>query len=258
MIDSLYEILWTFILYSFLGWCVEVSFAAATLGKFVNRGFLQGPFCPIYGFGVTSVILALTPFKNNIFILFILSVILTSVLEFITGFMLEKLFNLKWWDYSNMKFNIKGYISLYFSLIWGVSCVIVIYIIHPLILALINIIPKFIGTIFLAVIFLIIAADVTVTIIEILKFKKNLKIIKEIENKMVLISDTIGQNISEQVIKVKKHSINELAELKNKYENILKEDSHLFNRLSIAFPKLQKLRDNLDNLIEKNNKDQKD
>ena len=95
-----------FFIYAILGWCVEVIHAALARGKFENRGFLNGCWCPIYGVGVVLVLLCLTPININVFVLFIASLILTSVLEFIVGLILEKLFKTKWWDYSKEHFNI--------------------------------------------------------------------------------------------------------------------------------------------------------
>ena len=104
------EFAWIFLIYGFVGWCTEVIFAAVNSGKFVNRGFLNGPICPIYGFGILAVVRLLKPFGNNILLLFVGSVLITSGLEYITGFLLEKLFHQKWWDYSDVPFNIQGYI----------------------------------------------------------------------------------------------------------------------------------------------------
>ena len=116
---TLEETLWLFLIYAFLGWCTEVAFAAVTRGKFVNRGMANGPICPIYGFGVLAVLFCLQPFRGNFFLLFLGSVVVTSLLELVTGWALEKFFHDKWWDYSNEPFNIKGYICLRFSILWG-------------------------------------------------------------------------------------------------------------------------------------------
>ena len=86
----MYLLLWIFFVYAFLGWCTEVSFAALTSGRFVNRGFLNGPVCPIYGVGVVIVLFFLDPLRGNTFLLFLGSVLLTSLLEWVTGFVLEK------------------------------------------------------------------------------------------------------------------------------------------------------------------------
>ena len=88
--SEVFQLFWVFFIYAFVGWSVEVVFHALSDGKFTNRGFLNGPVCPIYGFGVLIVALCLEPVKDNIFYLFLGSVVLTSALEFVTGFILEK------------------------------------------------------------------------------------------------------------------------------------------------------------------------
>ena len=88
----MYQFLFIFFVYAFLGWCTEVSYAALVTGRFVNRGFLNGPWCPVYGFGVVIVLAFLEPLKSNLLLLFLSSVVLTSALEWATGFVLEKYF----------------------------------------------------------------------------------------------------------------------------------------------------------------------
>ena len=90
---SIYELLWLFFIYAFFGWCIEVVFCGLNEGHFINRGFLNGPVCPIYGVGGVIVVLCLTPIKDNIFLLFVGSALLTSILELITGFALDKIFH---------------------------------------------------------------------------------------------------------------------------------------------------------------------
>ena len=136
--SSYYEYLWYFVVYAFLGWCSEVIFATLKSGKFVNRGFLNGPVCPIYGFGAVLVIFCLTPIKENVLILFIGSTILTTLLEGFTGFILEKMFHTNWWDYSNEPFNFKGYVCARFSVLWGFACILIVDVFHPLIINLVH------------------------------------------------------------------------------------------------------------------------
>lgn len=112
----MYEYVFYFVIYAFLGWCTEVAYKAVTVGQFVNRGFLNGPVCPIYGFGMVFVIWALTPVTDNAFLLFVGGFVITTLLEGVTGFVLEKLFHAKWWDYSSEPFNIGGYVCLKFSI----------------------------------------------------------------------------------------------------------------------------------------------
>ena len=113
---SIYYSILYFFVYGFLGWCTEVIFVAFKQHRFVNRGFLNGPICPIYGVGVTLVIACLEAFQSNLLLLYISSVILVTVLEGVTGWAMDKLFHNKWWDYSKLPFNIGGYVCLFLDL----------------------------------------------------------------------------------------------------------------------------------------------
>ena len=215
MPQTVYEFLCIFIIYAFFGWCTEVSYAALDLGKFVNRGFLNGPYCPIYGFGVLIVIGVLTPLKENILILFAGSFLLTSVLEYFTGWILEKVFHNKWWDYSEFPFNIRGYVCLKFSVLWGLACSFIMLVLHPIIYKFVKVFPKTVGIILLVIIFTAFTVDLVFTVSTILKFNRRLKIIDEVAGKLREISDEIGENIYENVA--------EAIERKEKAEDIQKE-----------------------------------
>ena len=102
-------------------------------GKFVNRGFLNGPLCPIYGVGVVLVVLLLMPIHQNLVFLYVASTVLVTVLEGFTGFFMDKIFHHKWWDYTDQPLNIGGYVCLPFSLVWGVCCVLIVRVIHPVV-----------------------------------------------------------------------------------------------------------------------------
>ncbi len=127
-----------FAIYSFLGWTMESIFASINERKIINRGFLTGYFCPIYGFGAVLIIKA-TQLVGNTFesrptsliINILLSIVLVTVLEYITGFLLERIFNCKWWDYSQNAWNIQGYICLKYSLLWGLLTFLLVQVIHP-------------------------------------------------------------------------------------------------------------------------------
>ena len=202
MPQNFYELVWIFIIYAFIGWCTEVSYAALDTGKFVNRGFLNGPYCPIYGCGVVIVVAILTPLKENLLILFAGSFLLTSVLEYITGYILEKVFHNKWWDYSDKPFNIKGYVCLKFSIYWGLACTFIMDIIHPIIYAAIHFIPFVLGVVLLSIIMCVFAADCIITVTTILKFNKRLKVMDEMAASIHRLSDEIGENIYENVTDV--------------------------------------------------------
>nr|WP_319489151.1 putative ABC transporter permease [uncultured Caproiciproducens sp.] len=142
--DNFWILFLVFTIYSFLGWLTESIFCSIPAGKFINRGFLNGPFCPIYGVGGVIVVSVLTPFKGNLLALYLTGVILTTLLEYVTGFALEKTFHTKYWDYSTHRFNIQGRICLENSLLFGVMCVVGILFIHPALMRILYSIPALI------------------------------------------------------------------------------------------------------------------
>ena len=128
---SLSYIFLIFLIYSVIGWISEVIYCSILQHKLVNRGFLHGPICPVYGFGGLLVVFFLEPFAGNIFYLFFMASIVTSVLEYATSWVLETIFATKWWDYSDLRFNIHGRICLLNSLLFGLMSVVGVKIMHP-------------------------------------------------------------------------------------------------------------------------------
>ena len=226
----MYLMLWIFFAYAFLGWCTEVSFAALVSGKFVNRGFLNGPVCPIYGFGVVIVLAFLEPLRHNLLLLFLGSVLLSSALEWVTGFALEKIFHQRWWDYSNEPFNLGGYICLRFSIAWGLACLFVVKILHPSILLAIRLIPKPVGIALLVILSLIMAVDLVATVRTIAKINRSLGQIDELAAKIKSASNEFGENLADKVLDVAEKSADFREELADRSEDFrenlagLKED----------------------------------
>ncbi len=228
------QMIWIVLVYSFLGWCCEVAFAAVRRGIFVNRGFLNGPVCPIYGFGVLIVLLVLEPVKDNLALLFFGSMVLTSALEFFIGFIMEQFFHDKWWDYSENPFNIKGYICLEFSLVWGAACVLVVDVIHPMIFKLICAIPEKLSLWLMVFFTAVLISDAVITLWNMLKLPKRLRAIDELEKAMTAVSDAIGEKVYEGVEHSKERSeaFNEkhpeLAERrKEAFEDVLEKRSEI-------------------------------
>ena len=182
--EELYLIVWIFFIYAFLGWCTEVSYAALVTGEFVNRGFLNGPVCPVYGFGVVIVLTCLTPLADSLPLLFLGSVALTSALEWLTGFVLEKLFHQRWWDYSDQPFNLSGYICLRFSVAWGFACMFVVKLLHPTVLLTVRLIPRTLGVMLLAALGGVMAVDLAATVATIVKLNRRLEQIDELAAKI--------------------------------------------------------------------------
>ena len=252
MPQNIYQAVWIFIIYAFLGWCSEVAFAAVNKGKFVNRGFLNGPVCPIYGVGMLIVVLCLWNLRDRPLLLFLGSALLTTALEFVTGFVLERFFHDKWWDYSDMPFNIKGYVCLKFTIMWGLAASFIIGAIHRFIYMLIEKTPFVLGAILLAVFSAAFIADFTVTLTALVKLPKKLKAMAEAERALRAVSDKIGENISDTTIaaKEKGEALAEenkprLEELKAEYEKKKKELSAMLERNFVqrrifkAFPNLK-------------------
>ena len=197
---QLYQFLCIFFVYTFLGWCTEVSYAALQTGKFVNRGFLNGPVCPIYGFGVVIILACLTPLKQHFILLFLGSVVLTSLLELVTGFVLEKLFHQRWWDYSDDPFNIGGYICLKFSIAWGLACLFVVDILHPTIQWVIALVPRGLGWVLLGVFAACMAVDLAATVSTIAKLNRKLEHIDQLAGRIREASNEFGENLADKVL----------------------------------------------------------
>ena len=117
-IDFYHLINW-FIIYSFFGWVWETCYVSIKSGKYVNRGFINGPFCTIYGCGAVSVYVILRPVSGNLLWLYIGGVVVATALEYVTAVLMETIFHTSWWDYSEKPFNYKGIICLESSLAWG-------------------------------------------------------------------------------------------------------------------------------------------
>lgn len=130
-----------FIVYGFLGWCVEVIYVGLGTGHFYNRGFLHMPLLPIYAIGALLINISTQNLLSNPLLLFIVGVIVTSALEYITSVIMEYLFHTRWWDYSSYKFNINGRICLKNSFLFGLLCLFVMYGINPFVLDVIEDIP---------------------------------------------------------------------------------------------------------------------
>ena len=252
MPQNIYQAVWIFIIYAFLGWCSEVAFAAVNKGKFVNRGFLNGPVCPIYGVGMLIVVLCLWNLRDRPLLLFLGSALLTTALEFVTGFVLERFFHDKWWDYSDMPFNIKGYVCLKFTILWGLAASFIIGAIHRFIYMLIEKTPFVLGVILLAVFSAAFIADFIVTLTALVKLPKKLKAMAEAERALRAVSDKIGENISDTTIAAKEKGTAlaeenkpRLDELKAEYEKKKKELSAMLERNFVqrrifkAFPNLK-------------------
>lgn len=215
---NLYSAAWYFMIYSAIGWGAEVSYAAVCHGRFVNRGFLCGPLCPIYGIGAILIIICLAPIAERLILLFLSSVILTSLLELVTGFVLEKYFHTKWWDYSEYPMNIGGYVCLKFSLLWGIACVLLVRVIHPIISSVVERIPRVAGMAVLSIFLVIFVSDVTVTFISLSGLRNYFRGIEDAQRIMRIMSDRIGATISDETVEIMSKNSGILRRINATYE----------------------------------------
>ena len=179
---GLIDVFLYFIIYSVIGWVCEVVFCSILNRKPVNRGFLHGPYCPIYGVGAVICLFVLSFFEFNPVLVFFVSTAVFTVTEYFSSFLLEKFFGLRWWDYSKFKFNLNGRICLQFSLVFGALGVVMIYVIHPIVLSGINLLTvsfKYGLSSFIIAIFVI---DVIYTVSEIFHLSEKLKQTQNILN----------------------------------------------------------------------------
>ncbi len=239
--DELFKLLTYFIIYSFLGWVMESTFRSVLEKKIINTGFLIGPLCPIYGIGACIMFLFLDKFYDNVLILFLVSIVSLTLWEYIVGVLLEKVFNTKYWDYSNQKFNFQGRICLFNSLCWGVLGVIFIKYIHPFIQELVKKVDIHVLHYVILIATVVFLIDMIVSIVKVKNIKVTLQKIEdlnqEIKEKLKEIKST-SKDAEKNADKLEvAKSLHELVEdLKKKRNRTI---LHLYRnvyRLKKAFP----------------------
>lgn len=199
---SFSEIALLFFIYSFLGWCVEVAFVAVTAGKVTNRGFLNGPVCPIYGCGMIGVLLALLPVEKNIWLLFLGGMVICSAVELFGGWILDKIFHMRWWDYSDEKFNIGGYVCLAFSFMWGMAVVFAVKFVHHPIMAVVEKIPFQIQVIIVVVCGVVFVVDMIVTLKNLIGINKSLGQLDKLAESLHTVGDQLKDVVGNSAITV--------------------------------------------------------
>lgn len=206
---SVFEMYFYFWFWSIFGWILEVVDRTLETGGFENRGFMNGPYCPIYGVGVIGIYTLLSPIENPMLV-FILSSLMCTVFELAVGLLLQALFHAKWWDYSDMKFNFMGYVCLRNSLFWGVACLIVIKIAQPAVAAGVSHIPFAVGNIAAVFMTILFIYDLVESICEVRNLNNKLREIdalaKIIHDKSILIGEKISDEVLNQKAKYDKIS----------------------------------------------------
>lgn len=140
-----YHIINWFIIYSFFGWLWETCYVSVKKGELVNRGFINGPLCTIYGFGAVAVYLILKPVSDSLVWLFLGGIVVATLLEYITAVLMETIFHTSWWDYSDKKFNFQGRICLGASLGWGFFSILLFRVLHPAVERIVALYPVKVG-----------------------------------------------------------------------------------------------------------------
>ena len=200
-----------FMIYSFIGWIMEVFCKYITEKKFVNRGFLLGPICPIYGCGVTLIILLIRTNQSDIISVFLKSILICSALEYFTSLIMEKIFKARWWDYSERKFNINGRICLETMLPFGILGTAVLCFIHP---HVINLVKCFTSStrIIIAIILLIV----------------------------FIIDNIISFNVMSKIkVQISTEKGDNTTAVKNKISEWLENNTYWYRRIINAFPKFE-------------------
>jgi len=168
-----------FLIYSFLGWCMEVCVALHDEKKLINRGFLIGPICPIYGVGCLLMIFLLNRYLEDPLVLFVMAVLLCSFLEYFTGYLMEKLFKARWWDYSHKKFNINGRICLDNLIAFGILGLLVMYVLNPFFIGILKMVNGNILLIFSVIMVTTLIVDLSISFKIISGFKNITKSLKK-------------------------------------------------------------------------------
>lgn len=169
LISKLFICFWIF---SFLGWSLEVLYGRFTIKKFVNRGFLIGPLCPIYGCGCVLLFLLLRRYQDDPIMLFLAGMTICSILEYFASYIMEKIFKTRWWDYSQKKFNINGRICLEMAVPFGLLGMVVVYLLFPCAMNLLSKLPDIAIYIVASIIFLLFIIDLCISFNIVMKFTK--------------------------------------------------------------------------------------
>lgn len=205
MMYSPMQLAWLFFIYSLVGWCAEVCYAAIQHRKFVNRGFVNSPFCPIYGFGAVLLMLFLSDLTTSPFFLFLGGAILSTVLEYITALTLEKVFHKKLWDYSHIRYNIGGYVCLRYTVLWGVLSVLTMLFFNPMLCRALSLIPSIISHIILICLTVLLVLDFLTTAMAVLGMKIQAKqlasLTKGIQHTSKLLENTLTKQIQKRMTK---------------------------------------------------------
>lgn len=204
-----------FFFYSAVGWLFESIYCSLGEKRLINRGFLTGPMCPIYGTGaLVMAILLYNPFRDKPLVVFILGMVFCDIVEYLTSFIMEKLFNARWWDYKDELFNIKGRICFKHTLYWGVAATLFVKTVHPIVVSLFEKIPPKVVTSLTCIILAVFVVDVIFAVIKAVGFIK-------LRNKLIELRDLLSDNANEAKQQLGDAYLTVKAVLEEKYDTIV-------------------------------------
>ena len=186
-----------FFIYAVAGWIMESTSISIRNKKFVNRGFLIGPVCPIDGYGVVLVSILLKKYQDDMIVTFFMSIIICGILEYLTSFFMEKIFNASWWDYSQREFNINGRVCLQNLVLFGIASCVIVYIVNPFIIGKLRLIPSTVQTVIISILLAIHLVDNIVSYKIILNLKQ---VSKEVKDNTIEISEKVRKIIHNKSI----------------------------------------------------------
>ena len=192
MVMQIEEYLALFYIYSFLGWLMEAVGISIREKRFVDRGFLIGPYCPIYGTGVVLITILLKKYSDDVLATFVMSIIICGILEYLTSYIMEKIFKARWWDYSTRKFNLNGRVCLFNLIVFGILATAIVFVINPFFIKYINKIPELPLGIVLGFITVIFLVDIVISFKLIFDLKD---ISKELKDNTEEISEKVKRRI---------------------------------------------------------------
>lgn len=242
-------VIW-FFMYSAAGWIYEVVYSTITTRHWDNRGFLYAPICPIYGFGAVSCVLLLQRF--NIWQIFILGVLGSAILEYVTAWALERLFHALWWDYSKVPLNINGYICLPASLGFGAAAVLIIKVLHPYVLMATGVLTSGMQEFLALMLVAVFASDMTLTVSSLTSIEKKLAEFEaSIDAFMEEKYDRIGYSIGEKLAGVRSKVTLSIEEERFMINNLKKLKLHFSTNELMSIGRIKKYTNDKYNIFRK-------
>lgn len=242
-LQTFYKLLLDFFFFSFVGWVCESTYCSIGAKKLINRGFLNGPVCPVYGVGALLVTASLRPLRDNWALVFLLGMLITSVVEYVTGYLLERLFHTKWWDYSKRRFNLHGRVCLRNSLMFGALCVVLMAFLQPMEQRLLRLLPTRLLPFLALGLLALLIVDTAVTVHTMLQINGKLSQLEQVfaeinakkEEAKLRLQQNLEQRLDEET----------MARLEHLYQRVkeLEEGNKLLQRrLLRAFPNMRSTR----------------